>query len=140
MEGLGVNLPPSSYAIQGDDDNRSELTIGDADGAFAKMGRCVGGCLTAWQKRALLAVNLDENFWGWNVLGNDGCEKRYVGTLGSGDVRPFQLGRVELGKATAHELVNAARVHWRLTLALSGGRKAAKPPCDCPLEQLVRWH
>jgi|GEM_PF-5355098 len=51
MEGLGVNLPPGSNTVQGNDDDRFELTIRDANRALAKMRRSVGGCLTARQKR-----------------------------------------------------------------------------------------
>ena len=140
MEGLGVNLPPGSNTVQGNDDDRFELTIRDANRALAKMRRSVGGCLTARQKRPLLTVNLDEHLRGWYVLGNDGCEKRHISTLGSGDVRPLQLGRIELGKATAHELVNATGVHWRLTFDMSGGAKGAQRPLGRPLDGGVRRH
>ena len=61
MEGLGVNLPPGGDAVQGYDNDRFEITVSNANGAFSKMSCNVAGCLSAWQKRSFLAMDLDEH-------------------------------------------------------------------------------
>src|SRR5687768_14460631 len=85
-------------------------------------------------------MHLNEHFGRCDVLVKDGFEQLSVRPFGLGDVYPLVVCSAERREATAHEIVDAARVHWGLTSDMSGGWKRAKPAGRRPLDGRVSRH
>ena len=60
--------PAGGHPIGGDHDEPAKRAVGDSDVALADVGSDVGHDLLPWQAVAQLAMNLNQQIAGWDVL------------------------------------------------------------------------